>query len=624
MIRSGIISVHPRGFGFVMLEQDAGGGSAFVAPPDLNPFLAGDRVQAQIAEAPDGRKSATHLQLVARSRRTLFGQVVTHRSQPFLRVDREVANTDWRLAPSPSASSLPPDGSYAIARIQGDQVVCERAVAAQADPAFEQVLERYELMREAGAGIDAPPASGPDIGAGSRRRDLRDLPFVTIDAPSTRDIDDAIAVLPSDSEGALRLLVSIADVGAAVPAASALDQRARERATSVYLPDRVLPMLPPWLSEQQASLMQGAERNCLTVELRVDPQGAICSTDLYRSTIRSHARLEYEEVAAFLDRGETNTRTDPVREMLGWSRAAAARLSQARASRGGVELEADEMHIVVDPNTRCTTVVEPHRSTSAHVLIERFMVAANEAVAAWLAARGVPAPFRVHDAPDAQAVKRLALIAHNFGFEAGFGAQLTPIALAALQRQIHQAPAAPAILSVLAAALGPARYTAQRRAHFGLGAPLYLHFTSPIRRYADLLVHRAVGDYLDGVRHADPYPPELEQLCAGINVRARQAEHAERDCRRIASARYMASRVGQPFEGNIIAVRPFGLQVQLRATLIVGTVPTDALAGESFRIVDETREMVSASGTRLAVGMPVRVRTTHVDEMLGRVEFELV
>jgi ribonuclease R len=288
-----------------------------------------------------------------------------------------------------------------------------------------------------------------------------------------------------------------------------------------------------------------------------------------------------------------------------------------------VEFEADEAHWVVDANTRRVTVVEPLRNTSAHSLIERFMVAANEAVATWMHARGIPAPFRVHEEPDTDSVRQLESIARNFGFHTGFGPRLTPLSLGALQRQIADSPSAPAIMSVLGSALGQARYTVHPAPHFGLGAPLYLHFTSPIRRYADLLVHRAVAAYLDGGRPADARPQELEQQCASIQERSRAAEKAERDCKRVAAARYMTSRIGQRFEGNVTGVRPFGLQVQLRGLLLEGIIPAESLPGGPYRVADATRELVGPSRS-FAIGMPVQLSVAAVDELQGRIEFALV
>ena len=617
---TGSITLHPRGFGFLVLDNDPQGRSAFIAPPELNPLLAGDQVEAQVSESKDGRLSATSLKLLSRARSTLFGTVVRHRGQPFLHVDRAVSNTDWPLH-IPENLARPPDGAWVLATLAADHLICDRVFDASADIAFEQVLARHQIRLAHPDSLALPPAT---LHALQRpRRDLRSCPTVTIDAASTRDIDDAVSAIEADADGAMRILVSIADVSSVVREGEPLDQEARARATSVYLPDRVLPMFPAWLSEEAASLLPAQDRNCMTVELRIDPQGEVSAIDIYRSIIRSAARLTYDEVAAFLDRGETNAQTWPVREMLSWCRTASSRLAVARARRGGVEFEADETHVVVDAHTRRVTVVEPLRNTSAHAMIERFMVAANEAVARWLQARGVPAPFRVHDEPDASAVYQLESIARNFGFHTGFGSRLTPLALGALQRQIGDSPSAPAIMSVLGGALGRARYTVHPSPHFGLGAPLYLHFTSPIRRYADLLVHRAVGAYLDGERPADSRPAALEQLCGHIQQRAANAEKAERDCKRVAAARYLVSRIGQQFEGNVTRVRPFGLLVQLHGSLLEGTIPTESLPQGPYRLVEATREMVGPSRS-FAIGLPVKVKVARVDEMQGRVEFELI
>ena len=222
------------------------------------------------------------------------------------------------------------------------------------------------------------------------RRDLREVPTVTIDAASTRDIDDAISVLPADEDGAVRLLVSIADVSAFVPAGGALDQDARARATSVYLAGRVLPMLPDALSAEWISLLPEADRCCLTAELRIDPEGAVTSIDVYESVIRSRAKATYDEVAAFLDRGAVSDNLAPVRAMLPWLRTVSARLGLSRARRGGVEMHREEASIVFDAAKGVATGVAAYRPTSAHVLIERAMVAANQAVARWLVERASP------------------------------------------------------------------------------------------------------------------------------------------------------------------------------------------------------------------------------------------
>jgi len=618
VIAQGIVSVHPRGFGFIRLEGEEPARSAFVPPPDMNPFLAGDTVRCTVQEDDEGRLSASKLELVARSRTRVFGMVVARRGKPHLRVDREVANTDWRLE-VPQGAAAPAEGAWVEARIEGDRAVCERILPEDADVAFEQVLTRHELR------LSFPEQALATQGVvdQAQRRDLRGLSLVTIDSPYTRDIDDAVCALPADAEGAVRVIVAIADVASVAPEGSALDEEARLRATSCYLPDRVVPMLPERLSEGEASLLPGVERRCLAVELRITPEGEVTSVDVYRGLMRSAARLTYDEVAAFLDRGEGSENIRPVRDVLAWCRTASARLLAARSRRGSMEIESDEAHVVMDRATRQVTVSEASRSTSAHLLIERFMVAANEAVARWAFERGVPVPYRVHDRPPKDAVKLLGQVAHTFGFEGGFGNELSPLALSAFTAQVRGAPSAPAILSVLRGALGSARYTVIPSEHFGLGAPLYLHFTSPIRRYADLLVHRAVGGYLDGQRPHDPRPAAYEALCRHLNEAVRRSERTERDCRRVAFARYMSTRIGQTFEANIVGTRPFGLQVQLVGSLIVGTVAVDSLPGGRYRFVEERQEFTGKDRS-YAIGMPLTVKVKQVDEMLGRIELDVV
>jgi ribonuclease R len=614
----GTVRVHLRGFGFFVPDDDPTL-SAFISPPDLNAFLEGDRAEAEVNVADDGRASATSLRLLERRRRRVFGRVVAHRGSTFLQIDREVANRDW---PFDSASSpLPAIGTFALAQVTGGQLTLERVLDPSEDPAVERVIARHELAvsfpQEALSQaeiVDEIPSL--DVA----RQDLRHVPTVTVDAASTRDLDDAISVLPADADGAVRLLVSIADVSAWVTPNTPLDREAFRRSTSVYLPDRVLPMLPPSLSEERLSLLPEHERACLTVELRITPEGDVSAVDVYRSLIRSWARLTYEEAAAYLDEGILPDELSSLSEMLGWCRTAWARLSMARGRRGGVNLAREEARVGIDSQTGRATVLSPFAMTSAHEMIERFMVAANEAVARWLADRGVPAPFRVHDEPALPAVRRLSSVASNFGYQPGFGSHLTPLALAAFERQISRAPAAPAILAVLGKTLGRARYAVQPSLHFGLATERYLHFTSPIRRYADLLVHRAVTDYLDGHRPVDPRPAELEARCAVMNERGGRAAKAEMHARQAVSARFMASKIGEVFEANVVGVLPQGLRVQLRGSLVVGWLPADALPDGPHALNPATQEL-SGPARSYGVGVPLRVRVERADEIQGFLDF---
>ena len=603
----GRIEVTLRGFGFLETED---GRSAFVSPPDLNAFLSGDIADGALALDDRDRWSARDLRLVSRGRDTLYGAVVTRRGQLFLQVDRTVANTDWPL----DGDALV--GSHVIARIDGSRAVVIEVVG-ERDAALTRVMVRYGLSDYAPDYCVAATATGSSNGV----RDLRNVVTITIDSPSTRDIDDAISVLPADADGAIRVLVSIADVDHAVRFGTALDDEARRRGTSVYLAGRVLPMLPPQLSEDALSLLPECERRVLTCELRVDPVGNVTSIDLYEALIRSNARVSYDEATAFLDRGKLDVVAPDLRPTLVRMRTVAARLGVQRALRGGIEVDREESAIHLDEETAEPLGVSRKESTSAHLWVERLMVAANEAVAKWLTERGVPALFRVHDAPTLELVQALEASARQFGFEPSFGPHLTPLALSAFESQFRTTDVAPALYQVLSRLLGPARYQSHPQLHFGLASSAYLHFTSPIRRYGDLVVHRAVKRYLGGKRNFSSDELDLQAVALHLNERTNIAAKAERERLRSLFAQFYTTRIGEREEGHVIALKPFGAVVQLRASGAVGTIAADAL-GKGVKLDALGVELRGERTLRL--GMPVTVTIVGVDVALGRIELALV
>jgi len=380
--------------------------------------------------------------------------------------------------------------------------------------------------------------------------------------------------------------------------------------------------LPPVLSEDALSLLPDTDRPALTVELRIDAEGHVTSVDLYESMIRSHARLSYAEVAEFLETDAVSGIPEGVRVTLRWLRTAAARISAQRSARGGVEIVREEAYVSLDDASGQPTQIDARPTTSAHALVERLMVAANEAVARWLFERGLPGLYRVHERPSAESVRALSAFAANFGFEAGFGAVLTPRALAAFEAQFKGSALAPAMYSVLGRVLGPARYTVHPEPHFGLAAPLYLHFTSPIRRYADLTVHRIVKGYLAGRRDRYAGEPELEALAQHVNRAAYRASKAETERLRSLSAKLFRSRVGELFAGRVVRIQPFGLVVQLQSTGVVGSVAIESLRGGPFRY-DRAGQTLRGSGGSYRIGDAIGVRVVGANEELGRIELGL-
>lgn len=613
----GKVSVHPRGFGFLDIEGTNPPVSAFITPPDLNRFLDGDLVEGTVTEGDGGRFTASELRLVERWRGELFGALARHGKRTFLRVDRQVSNTDWVLE---GVGPEVPEGSMIVAEVQDGKALARRVVKAGGESAVARVCARWGLQDQLAPGLDVEAQRAARGGWGEvPRLDLRDVPTITIDAIHSKDLDDALSVLPAGPDGAMRVLVSIADVDAFVPEGSPLDDDARRRATSVYLAGRVLPMLPETLSNEAISLLGGVDRPALTVEFRIDTEGQVTSVDLYESLIRSHARLTYDAVAEFLATGHSDAVPAGVESTVRWLRTAAARLSAFRASRGGVELMREEAYVRWVPGTNEPAEIVARSDNEAHRIVERLMVAANESVARWLVERGLPGIYRVHDEPQIEQVQRLAEFARNFGIELGVGTRLTIRGLAAFEAQFRGSPMEPALRTVMGRVLGPARYTARPSLHFGLGAPLYLHFTSPIRRYADLAVHRVVKRFLSGDRDMGASDPGYEELCGWINDRSLAASKAESDSVRMVAARLYAGRIGEVVRGNIVSIKPFGLVVQMTGTGITGTVALDALPDGPNR-VDPSGYAVVGPQRRYSIGDALVLEVTGANEELGRID----
>jgi ribonuclease R len=595
--RTGAVHIHEKGFGFV---QDPAG-AAFVPPPLLKGFLHDDVVEADVEVVGD-RTTAKALRLLSRPRTELCGVVQVQKGgRRMLRVDRAVANSDRVLDGADDVA----DGATIVAAVDGDRARFLELVVPGAER-LTALCVRHRLARDAGADVEEAAARAPSIDAViaaelPRRRDLRGECLVTIDGPSTKDIDDAVGCYSADDDGALRVLVAIADVAALVDEDGILDSDARRRGTTVYLPDRVFPMLPRALSEDRLSLIQGQDRLCLGCELRIDADGVVTAVDVFEGVMRSQARLDYDAVAAFLDDGDEAAVPDAVKATLRRLRAASARLSVQRAARGGVAIDRGEARLHFDADGRPVGVSEAS-STSAHMLIERLMVAANEGVARWCYARGVPTLYRVHGAPDLERTATLADAAGALGIEAGFSRRrpLSPLGLAAFDAQVEGTAIAASARLLLRRLLGPAHYSPEAAPHFGLAAPLYLHFTSPIRRYADLQVHRWLKRWLRGERDVAGADAGLMELAAAIDDAARRATRAEEERLRTLVAVTLVERVGEAVRGRVIGFKPFGALVQLPG--IVATMPTGAVA----------------------LGSAVAVRIVTVDVDLGRVEVSLM
>ena len=643
--RTGTFRPHVRGFGFVDFDEPlvAAAGtlvtSCFVPPPLTATLLDGDLVEASFVVEQDGRGTASAVELRQRTRTELFGVVEQGDEDALaLRVDPHVGTGRWRLEGRVEDLAV---GTAVLADITGDRTADpsdEWDDPTDADALLERVRVRHRLPAthpdDVLAEADRQAAPAPRR-RGTRnvlaRRDLRQLTTFTIDAPSSRDLDDALSVYPADLDGGIRVCVHIADVAAHVRPGTLVDAEARRAATSVYLPGWTRPMLPNRLSDDALSLVPDADRDALTVEMRVAADGEITAADVYASRIRSDGRLSYETAAAVLAGTPVEQVPGEVVEALRWLRTAGARLGVQRIRRGGVEARRVEPELAVEVVEGVAEQVAATPSNPANLLIERLMVAANESVAGWLVDRGLPGVFRVHPPPGPDAATALEAFCAAAGFHPGFGSTLTPLGLSALSSQLDAAAdeTAAAVWDVLLGFLGRASYTPDAGPHFGLASPGYVHFTSPLRRYADLMVHRTVHAFLAGHREPAAYPShvELVELCAHLNAATRTAATAERQMRKalwlVTLRRRVADEPGARFAGRVTGVGAKGLFVTLDGSHVSGMVNVRTLPGRGWRESPDGLSLVDAAGHRHGYGDAVVVQVDDADVEAGQLELRL-
>lgn len=631
---TGVFRPHVRGFGFVDLDvpvttpEGQSVTSCFVPPPMTKGLLADDRVEIAYVVEADGRATATAATLRERVRTEVYGVVEEGLS---LRIDPHLGSGKWTLAGR--VEDLPV-GCAVLADITGPTTADpsdEWDDPTSADALLERVRIRHrlpidhpaEVLAEVGKMAAAKPRRGT-----LTRRDLRELTTMTIDSPSSRDLDDALSVYPADAEGGIRVCVHISDVAEHVRPGTALDAEARRAATSVYLPGWVRPMLPPKLSEDMLSLIPGADRDALTVEMRIAPDGTVTAADVYATRIRSNTRLSYETAAAVLAGQRPEDVDDDVLDALRWLRTAGARLGVQRLRRGGVEARRVEPDLTVEVVEGEAATVAAKPSNPANLLIERLMVAANESVAGWLVDRGLPGIFRVHPAPGAEAAPALEAFCAASGYHPGFGSRLTPLDLAALSAQLDAAAddTASAVWDVLLGFLGRASYTPDAGRHFGLASDGYSHFTSPIRRYADLAVHRVLHAFLAGKRDPTDFPTlaEMHELCAHINTAARTASQAENQMRKsLWLAELATADPKTTYNARVTGVGPKGVFVTLDRSRVSGMVAARELPGRGWAPTADGLALADAAGHRLGYGDVVTVRITSADWESGQLELAL-
>ncbi len=465
------------------------------------------------------------------------------------------------------------------------------------------------------------------------RVDLRTLPLVTIDGADARDFDDAVHACrddqPDNSDGWL-ITVAIADVAAYVPAGSPLDTEAFNRGNSCYFPNRVVPMLPEALSNGVCSLVPDEERACIAVRIRIGPRGRLLDHRFMRGLMRSQARLTYEQVQTARNGAPDETTAPIVDDVIAPLYGAFKALSAARDERGTLDLDLPE-HVVTiaedGPSAGTVSGIGLRARLDSHRLIEEFMIAANVAAAQTLIAKRVPCLFRVHDSPDQTRLEALREFLQPLGYSLKAGPVERPGAFAHILTQAIGRPEADIVNQMILRSQAQANYSPDNIGHFGLALPQYAHFTSPIRRYADLTVHRglirALGLGSDG--SPDTELERLEPIGEHISFTERRAAQAERDAVDRFVAAYLGDRIGTVFAGRISGVTRFGLFISLEETGADGLVPISTLPDDYYVHDEHAHALIGRRwGLIFRLGAPVRVQLVEADPLTGSTLFTLM
>jgi ribonuclease R len=616
----GVLNVHPRGFGFVTAPGLAD--DVFVPAESMRGALHGDTVEARVA---------------TRSRRGLEGEVVRvvkRRNERVPGTLRRRGRSAW-LEPDDSRLRGPivlsgedalaaDDGAAAVATItrfpeHPDENPEGVLTALLGEPGDPRVEVAKILLRE-GVDEDPPPAAVAEAEtfgdhvleeALAGREDLTGIPLPTIDPEDARDHDDAVWVTQAP-DGTYRAWIAIADVSHYVRPGSALDAAALARGNSIYLPDRALPMLPRALSSNLCSLLPGVLRLCLCAEIDLDPTGTVTSFRLVEGFMRSAAKLTYPGVAralGFTPEPERSPEAEAMRDDLRVMWDLARVLRARRLRRGALDLDLPEPHVILDPATGTPLDVEKRARdpgvAKAYHLIEELMLLANETVARFLVERDAPAVFRVHGPPDEAKLDRFATMCAELGVKFDLEEALDPKRLSSLLRRLAAHPQKQILHMLLLRAMRQAVYDVVNIGHFGLASPAYLHFTSPIRRYADLLVHRTVRALIRGERvdRSDPARASLRAAAATASDCERRGMVVEREVVDLHRALLMQSHIGALFEGTVTGLVGTGVFVNVDEPFVDVLVRMEALGPDRYELDDEKLRVIGArSGDRIAVG----------------------
>ena len=635
LVRGRVIA-HRDGYGFLTPEDAGTQDDWFIPPREMRALLHGDEVVARTRSVDRrGRREVAVVEVIARNTSSVVGRYTRESGVGFVQPENKHIHQDVLIPRGEHGGAKhgqivvaditeqPTKHSHPIGRvteIMGDHMApgMEIDVAIRTNGLPDTWSEEVSVEAHAfGTEVSVESLAG--------RADLRDECFVTIDGADARDFDDAVYCEPNAN--GWRLKVAIADVSHYVRPGTTLDAEASLRGTSVYFPDYVIPMLPEALSNGLCSLNPDVVRLCMVCDMRISREGMVTRSRFYEGVIRSHARLTYDEVFALMSARESKLGKARAHILpnLGALAGAYEALRGARELRGAIDLDSNEVRIVFGTEKKIERLELTVRN-DAHRLIEECMIAANVCAARYLTRHKMPTLFRVHEGPKPDKLNDLQTMLDELGIKLGGGMSPGPKEYADLVRRIAGRPEAHLLQTVLLRSLSQAVYRPQNVGHFGLALESYAHFTSPIRRYPDLLVHRAIRHVLGKRSGAFPYDvADMQRLGAHCSMTERRADDATRDAVDWLKCEYMLNKVGEIYDGTVASVTSFGLFVELDDIYVEGLVHVSAMGSDYFHF-DPVRHRLDGERTgvsyRLADRVRVQVARVNLDER--KIDFEFV
>ena len=632
---TGVFEAHPRGFGFVRIEGEDE--DIFIPETKTGNAFHQDTVQVLVRPSRGKRREGQIIKVLSHGITTLVGTFEKGGNFGFVVPDNQRIVKDVFVPMERSKGAV--DGHKVVVELTSygkegkkpEGKVIE-ILGHITDPGVDiiSIVKQYDLPVEFPERVQrqvenvAKPVSGADMAG---RMDLRHLQTVTIDGEDAKDLDDAISI---SREGDNYVLgVHIADVSNYVQENSALDHEALRRGTSVYLVDRVIPMLPRQLSNGICSLNAGEDRLSLSCIMTIDKKGNVVDHTIAETVINVDRRMTYTNVNKIItdkDPEVTEEYKDFV-DMFFLMKELADILREKRKQRGSIDFEFPETKVILTPDGE-PMEIKPYERNAATKIIEDFMLIANETVAQTYFWQEIPFVYRTHEKPDPDRIKQLGAFINNFGFHIRVGnSQIHPKELQKLLTKIEDTPQEGLIARLTLRSMKRARYATECVGHFGLAANYYCHFTSPIRRYPDLQIHRIIKDSIRG-RMNDKrmvhYDEILPKVAADTSMLERRADEAERETIKLKKVQYMSRHIGEEFEGVISGVTAYGFYVELENT-VEGMVRVTSLEGDYFEFWENSYELVGEnSGIRYKLGQRVRIRVAECDMLARTIDFELV